>query len=278
MLLALVGLSFPAAACLGSSSPSNNGGDGGSSSGSGSGSGSSSGSGSGSSSGSDGSSGYMPVPLMPSGTGYVAMDTIGIVGAWYAYGDCWGANGAPPGDCETKGMHTEMQCSAITSPTPAGDAGAGFPPNGMGAMCLSGTAAQVIGNPADYSNIFGIGIGLDFNNMGGSKMPYDAASHKVVGFEFDVSGLPASPGQVRVEFPIPATDTSGDSWSYTLPAGSGHVQVLFSQLAPSFMTMNEPMFDPSKVESIQFHVVTVTTAAIPVMNLCVNNLAALVSM
>jgi len=294
MLLSLLGLVLPVTACLNSSSPSGNTGDGGSSSSSGGSSGSSSGSGSGSSSGSSGSSsgssgGFTSVPLTPSGTGYVDNANLGIVGSWYAYGDGWGTDGAPPGDCETKGMHATSACSAITSPLPAagdggadGGASAGFPPNGMGAMCLSGTAAQVVGNPPDYSNIFGIGIGLDFNNMGGNKQPYDATSHKVVGFEFDISGLPAAPGTIRVEFPFPGTDTSGDAYSETVTGGTMHMQILWADanFGPSFtppMGTTEPKFDPSMVESIQFHVVTVTSASIPVTDLCVNNLSALVS-
>jgi hypothetical protein len=293
MLFALVGLTLvtvSSPACLSSSSPSNNNnGDGGSSSGGSSGgsSGSSSGSSSGGSSGSSsGSSGLTSVPLTPSGTGYVDDANLGIVGSWYAYGDCWGTDGAPPGDCESKGMHATNACSSITSPTPSagadGGGATGFPPNAMGALCLTGTAAQVVGNPPDYSNMFGIGIGLDFNNMGGNKQPYDATSHKVVGFEFDISGLPAAPGTVRVEFPFPGTDTSGDSYSETATSGTTHMQIKFADanFGPSFtppMGTTEPKFDPSMVESIQFHVVTVTSASIPVTNLCVSNLAALVS-
>jgi hypothetical protein len=222
------------------------------------------------------------VPLTPTSTGYVDIANLGIVGSWYAYGDGWGANGGPPGDCETKGQHPTSACSSITSPaaTPADGGGAGFPP-ATGGMCLSGTAAQVIGTPPDYSNIFGIGIGLDLNNSGGTKLPYDAASHHVVGFEFDISGLP-SPGTIRVEFPIPGTDASGDAYAETVAPGTTHMKIQWSDTSfgPSFTPpqgTTEPPFDPSKVESIQFHVVTQTSASIPVTSLCVNNLAALVS-
>jgi hypothetical protein len=209
--------------------------------------------------------------------------TLGIVGSWYAYGDGWGPTGGPPGNCESVGMHPTSACSSITSPLPsAGDAGAGFPPNASGAMCLSGTAAQIIGTPPDYSNIFGIGIGLDFNNAGGTKEPYDANAHHVVGFRFTVSGLPAAPATVRVEFPFPGTDASGDAYAETVAPGTTEMTVLWSDatFGPSFtppMGSTEPQFDPSKVESIQFHVVTDAQASIPVTDLCVTNLVALVA-
>ena len=293
----VAGFVLPAVACLsgGSSSPTAFDGGGSSSSGGSSGSGSGSGAtsssgggttssssgGSGSSSGSSGG-GTSTVPLTPTSTGYVDVNALGIVGSWYAYGDGWGDNGGPPGDCETQGNHPSSACSVITSPGPSVvDGGTvGFPPSADG-MCLSGTAAQVIGTPPDYSNIYGIGIGLDLNNMGGNKQPYDAASNDVVGFEFDVSGLPTT-GTVRVELPIPATDSSGDSYSETLAQGTTHMKVLFSDssFAPSFTPPNgttEPPFNPSTVESIQFHVVTQVSASIPVTNFCINNLAAVVS-
>jgi hypothetical protein len=42
------------------------------------------------------------VAIAPDPGGYVApsSNTVGIQGAYYGYGDCWGTNGAPPGDCE----------------------------------------------------------------------------------------------------------------------------------------------------------------------------------
>jgi hypothetical protein len=51
------------------------------------------------------------------------------------------------------------------------------------------------------------------------------------------------------------------------------VTVLFKDLKPAFTLpagTSEPAFDPSQIESIQFHVPTATTAAINVPNLCVS--------
>ena len=272
--------------CLSSTSATS---DGGSTAASGSGSSSGSGSTSGAAEG--GGGGPMATPIPPDPNGFVGPSTnsLGIVGAWYGYGDDWGTNGAPPGDCESKGMHMTSQCSSITFPPaamPGPDGGyvATFPQTTPGSMCLSGTAAQVVGG--DYSTIFGIGIGFDFNNMGGNKQPYAASDHKVVGFSFHIAGVPAGAG-VRVELPTPDTDPSGDSWSRTITADGDYTMDLNTtatdpnSLKASFsMTAMQPAFDPNKIESIQFHIATNTMAAIMVPDssrLCVSNLAALVS-
>jgi len=230
------------------------------------------------------------VPITPDPGGYVGPSTnsIGIQGAWYGYGDCWGTGGAPPGDCENKGMHMTSQCSAITFPPPAvaADAGAdggggAFTQSSPGTMCLSGTAAKVIGTPADYSNIFGIGIGLDFNNQAGVKGVWDAAMNHVVGFTFHLTGVPM--GGVRVEFPTTETDAMGsDSWSITAMSDGDYTANLNTtasdrhHLSPAFtMTGTQPPFKPSSMKSIQFHVATNTTASISVTNLCVSALTAI---
>lgn len=269
----------------GSGSGGGGSGSGGGSSGGGSGGGSSSGGAvdGGSGGSSEAGGGCTTVPLTPTSTGYVDTTSLNIVGAWFAYGDDVGASGAPPGQCVTAGQHPASACSVITSPAPAADGGtASFPQQTPGTMCLSGTAAQVIGTPPDYSNIFGIGIGLDLNNPGGTPATFDATANHVTGFQFKVAGLPA--GTVRVEFPEPATDKTGDAWSYTLTA-AGPVTVRLAsgagpgELSPSFTPptgTTQPPFDPTKLEAIQFHVVTSTTGAVPVSSFCISDLAAIV--
>ncbi len=231
--------------------------------------------------------------ILPDPSGYLgpSSNSVGIQGAWYGYGDCWGTNGAPPGDCETKGMHPSSACSAITFPVPAGtsDAGEGgttsaFTQMTPGTMCLTGTAAKVIGSPADYSNIFGIGIGLDFNNQGGVKAAYDAPANKVTGFSFHVAGVPT--GGIRVEFPTTDTAMTGqDSYAISATADGDYVADLTTatgdahKLTPSFTAtgFTEPAFMANHLLAIQFHVATNTTAAIPVANVCVSNFKAIVS-
>ena len=223
------------------------------------------------------------VPLTPTATGYVDTTSLNIVGAWFAYGDDLGADGAPPGQCVTTGMHTASECSVITSPAAPSDGGmASFPQTMPGVMCLSGTAAKVIGTPPDYSNIFGIGIGLDFNNPSGTPAPYNASTNHITGFQFTVAGLPS--GTVRVELPEPATDATGDAWSYTLTTAGAVTINLQSgtgngDLSPSFtpaMGTTQPPFDPTTVEAIQFHVVTDTSGTIDVSSFCVSDLTAIV--
>jgi hypothetical protein len=233
-------------------------------------------------------------------TGYVSTTALGIQGAWYGYGDGWGTNGAPPGVCEMVGMHPESACSSITFPLPpsASDAGEGgavatFSQTTPGTMCLSGTAAKVLAcvaadttcaPPSDYSNMFGIGIGLDFNNVGGVKMAYDAPTNKVTGFSFHITGVPA--GGISVELPTTDTASMGeDSYHIKVPSDGDYTADLTvgstaSELSPSFTltgTGKEPAFTASDLLSIQFHVVTSTSAAIPVTNMCVSNMTAIVS-
>jgi hypothetical protein len=231
------------------------------------------------------------VSLAPDPNGYLgpASNSVGIQGAWYAYGDDLGNNGAPPGVCETKGMHPANTCSTITFPPPASasDAGDGgltstFPQSTPGTMCLSGTVAKVLGS--DYSNMFGIGIGLDFDNVGGVTMPYNATASHVVGFSFTLSGIPSG-ASVRVELNIPATDANGDAWSLTAMTDGAYTVDLSTAvgdlhgLKPAFtppMGTTQPAFDATKIESIEFQVPSDTTAAIPVAKLCVSNFQAIV--
>jgi hypothetical protein len=226
------------------------------------------------------------VPLTPDSTGNIAPNRVGIAGAWYPYGDGWGVVG-PPGVCETIGMFTPDECSTITSPLPVNSPGAtpgiGFPQNPPGTFCLSGTAAQVIGDPLDYSNIYGIGMGVDLNHANIVKMVYDATAHGVVGFQFDISGLPVNAGdEVRVELPTP--ETSADGFAYwgtslmsPLPGGGKSVRVLFSDLVQLFSSGTPPAFDAARLLSIEFHVPSIVTGATAVSDLCVSNLQAIVS-
>jgi hypothetical protein len=232
------------------------------------------------------------IPLVPDANGFVgpSSNSIGIGGPWYAFGDGWGLNGAPPGVCETTGLHPASACSTITFPPPASpsDAGDGgltstFPQSTPGTMCLSGTAAKVLG--ADYTNMYGIGIGLDFNNQAHLTMPYDATAHNVTGFSFTVSGIPTGAG-LRVELPIPATDATGDAWSFTITTDGTYTVDLSTAagdphgLRPAFApTGTQPPFDATQVESIHFHLPTTALAAtvIPAASpLCVSALQAIV--
>jgi hypothetical protein len=133
--------------------------------------------------------------------------------------------------------------------------------------------------------MFGIGIGVDLNNSGTAKLPYNATMYNIVAFSFHISGIPAGV-TVGVQFPIPATDMSGDAWELNVSADGDYVAELNTMataqsLKPSFTMTGQPAFDPSMIESVQFHIATNITAAIAVPDsarLCVSNFAAVVKM
>ena len=170
-----------------------------------------------------------------------------------------------------------------------------FPPTstvGSQAFCFSGTGATVItrdGASPDYADIYGIGMGLDFNNVDGVKSPYDPLAHTVIGVRFTVTSLGAFP-PIRVEFPTTDTDNVGgsdDPYDFS-PPGPGEYSVYWEDLAnpyPPVVGTNvsylppagttQPVFNPVGLLSIQFHVPTNTAGSVAVTNLCVSNLSML---
>jgi hypothetical protein len=215
------------------------------------------------------------VPLTPRADGSVEGNKVGIVGSWYAFGDGWGSSG-PPGACEIRGMFPTRDCSSIQFPSPQS-----FPQSPPGTFCLTGIAAKVIGSPLNYADIYGIAIGLDFNRSGGVRMSYDATTYHVIGFQFDIAHLPTATGaEVRVELPTFETSAEGyANWGTLapLPKGGQNVQILFSHLGQLFLsTEKPPPFNPAHLLSIQFHVPSIEANAIPVRDLCVSNLQAIV--
>ena len=248
--------------------------------------------------GTGGTGGPTGIVLLPTSTGFVTDATSGIIGAWYSYGDGAGSaanvnsTDSQDSDCIKLGMFTADECSQITTPIP----GQPFMPTDAttGEMCTAGTAAKVLTPPGmptgtpDYSDLFGAGIGLDFNNPGGDagvKMPINLSAYK--GFSFDFSGSMIPIGnKIRVNFPFVGehgTDSpyfaanKTDDHS-TLSTTSTNTVLWADILGPAYLTgqgvTNIPAFDPTMVESIQFQVFTNTGAAIPYA-FCVSNLTLL---
>jgi hypothetical protein len=247
-----------------------------------------------------GGSGAGGIPLTPTNTGFVQDSTSGIIGAWYAYGDSAGpaANTTSTDFADSKcamGGFTATQCSQIVAPIP----GQPFMPTDltMGEMCTNGTAAKVLPPPSnpsgspDYSDLFGAGIGLDFNNPGGDagvmKMPIDLSAYK--GFSFDFSGTMIPIGnKIRVNFPFMGENNGTDSPYFaanstddhsTLSTTSTNVVHWSNIQGPAYLlsqtpAVTPPPFDPTKILSIQFQVFTNTGASIP-YNFCVSNLTLL---
>ncbi|MGC4088353.1 MAG: hypothetical protein QM756_10720 [Polyangiaceae bacterium] len=213
------------------------------------------------------------VVLLADATGYVQNDTIGLKGAWYAYADSISPQGeVGKGSCQTVGMHPSTECSVVKTPA----AGTGFP-NTDSKLCTSGSveAQGTLGGSPDYSNQWGAGIGLDFNNagMGAMKMPFDASSYKGVSFEIDNAPLTG----LRVEFPDQATD--GKSAAYwALEAGwkpspvvKGVNTILWAAVIPPDTTV--PALTTSKLMGIQFHVPVSASAG--EYNFCISKLTLL---
>jgi len=193
-------------------------------------------------------------------------NSLGIQGAFYAYGDSLGMTGAPPGDCQGAGFMTS-QCSAITMTVNATSICA----TGTGAMVINGTD----GTPA-YSQIWGAGIGFDLNSSGGDasvKSPYDAVTHHVVGVSFDIDTVPDAPAQLRVEFPTPAMATAAH---YYIVPDSGHVEARFADAGIFYLNPPDTSpIDASMINSFQWHVATATSAAVP-FAFCLSNIAPIV--
>jgi hypothetical protein len=225
------------------------------------------------------------IDIKPDASGWVQADTntLGIQGAWYSYADSIGKAGAPPGDCQSKGMHTDAECSVVKAPLPGGF------PNTDGKMCTEGTVAKVInlvsgGTGPDYDNVWGAGIALDLNNSGADagnvSSPFNATAKGVVGFSFDIDATPLS--GLRVEFPTPTTTAGANYWG---AAANGNGKYPNSPVKPGTNTIKwadvtspdtakVAAFDATQVLAVQFHVPANTTSSGD-YKFCISNLKAL---
>jgi hypothetical protein len=193
--------------------------------------------------------------------GFVAADSnsLGVQGPWFAYGDNLGDNGMPPGKCQTVGMHTAAECAEVTTP------GMPFAPSDATddqKMCTTGRVENVLmlGAAMDYDNMFGAGIGFEFNNpgMGAVKGSFDAAAKNVIGVSFDIDAPP--PAGIRVEFPDAVTNGKSAAYygavgtSYPKsPLKSGPNTIYWADVT-SPEPAKVPMLDKTKLIGVQFHV------------------------
>ena len=170
------------------------------------------------------------IPLSPDDHGAVHRGDLNIDGHWYAYGDAYDS----PARCTGMGAHLPTQCAEFSKPEPppatdSSTKGASvlvahnrdFPSNGNG-MCTTGSVEALLCAPGvtdckssgsyDYSNMWGAGIGLDFELSDTSRGPWDPESYRVIGIAFDLQilgnesandDLPLT--SLRVEFPIQFT-------------------------------------------------------------------------
>jgi len=176
--------------------------------------------------GTGGATSTADVEITPSDMGWVESvdNELGLQGAWYPYGDQYGV-----AKCLSIGLHLPEECSHITAPNPP--PAMGFPNTG-GKMCTTGATAVILpcktgvttsGCPeSDFSNMWGAGIGFDFNAEkgppagNGAKSTWDPDAHGVVGVSFELDTVPSP--KLRVEFPMRLPDE--EATAVNLPSGS----------------------------------------------------------
>ncbi|HSU39471.1 MAG TPA: hypothetical protein VLJ38_07885 [Polyangiaceae bacterium] len=154
------------------------------------------------------------VEALPDEVGRVDVPEVGVRGQWFAYGD----NSDYPQSCTNIGMHSAAMCSVVTVPPSLPTLNF---PNWDGVLCTKGSVGEAMPctpdipnctTGVDYSNMWGAGIGLDFDLdvSSGQRHPlergrWDARAHHVAGVAFDLmlfdDGGLGGP-HLRVEFPI----------------------------------------------------------------------------
>jgi hypothetical protein len=199
-------------------------------------------------------------------------------------GDGYGTNGAPgTGLCEIPGGHTA--CSTFDSSSPAVP-GMPIPTSTSGGICARGTAAQVVvgsGGTPDYMNIWGAFMAFDLDNPGnggGGKLPFDAPARGVTGISFTIDTPPGN--SMRVEFQTSAspglTDNNPAYWngaiSNSSPVVAGTNTIRWASVGGPMYETNPPAFDPTKLVTIEFAIVTNTLAAVP-FSFCISNVTLL---
>jgi hypothetical protein len=256
--------------------------------------------------------------LQPDSSGWmdamsVEWNDMMINGAWYPYGDQYGA-----AKCTLLGMHPSTDCSIITRPDPLV---MGYPqPEAPGRFCTAGDAAAVLpcdaGLPSrcefcsgcpenDYSTMWGAGIGFDLNSEGGGdpmapKHPWNPDTYSVIGISFemtDTAGMPLAPplGGIRVEIPMELNAEEGAPFGIAAggntdnhPDGAPYwgatdqwpsSPVVAGKNCMTWDKVNAPgmkryMFDKARMLGVQFHVPTNATGR-KMYNFCIQNMTML---
>jgi len=220
--------------------------------------------------------------LTPDTNGIIApgSNSFNVQGTWFTFADGFMGLGAGSGDCQNKGGFMASQCSTV-SPTP----GATFPNSG-GRMCISGVAARVLtgttGMP-DYTNIYGSGLGFQLNGVPDAATPmildttpYNAVQSGVKGLSFVIDNIPSN--GLRVEGTTPPTNFMPAWWNGATtnvsPVVAGTNVIHWTDVTGPMYVTNPPALDTTMVTTIDFHVITNTTAA-GSFNFCISNVTVL---
>jgi hypothetical protein len=207
------------------------------------------------------------------------------MGPWFAFSDAISPNDGLSSDspCVLAG-HPVSACSKVLTPTP----GTAFVPTNLasGMMCTTGVAAKAVdvvgqvGIP-DYSNIYGGGIGMNFNELQGAtnRAAFNFSAAHVVGISFDIDQVPS--GGIRVELPTTSTVQSPAIYqpnsvaNYISPLQTGHNQIRWNQAIYPDYVVNPPLFDPTQLLAVAFHVATSSVGPVSYA-FCISNLSAIV--
>ena len=223
---------------------------------------------------------------------------VAVVGDWYPFGDGVGPNAGigdagtdyTDSECVKNGGFSPESCTQITTPTP----GQPFLPTDpvSNKYCTYGQAAKVLlkdGVP-DYADLWGGGIGLNFNPAGDGGTGGYADLSAYTGIAFDFSGDLVPFQSMRVDFPfLGQHGLDAPYWDGAIRASSPltgttanpqHVEIRWADIGGPFYLMQEAPavdfdgypFDPRAVQAIQFLVFTNTAVATP-YNFCVANLS-----
>jgi hypothetical protein len=222
------------------------------------------------------------IALVTGTDGQLEPNAAGAAGYWWSVGDYYATDGTPgAGNCPTAGFPTTA-CSSITTPIP----GTPFSPDANGSMCTAGTAAQVVfgsDGTLAWSAIWGNMVGVYFAKTDPSLTApagsFDAPAHGITGVAFDVDGnLP--PGRLRLLVGTAENDSNSAYWDgATMSAspfqGPGHYEIRWSEIGgPLYLGADAPPFDPTKIESVAFHIIGNNDAPAP-YDFCISKLVLL---
>ena len=203
-------------------------------------------------------------------------NTVGIQGAFFVLED-----GVKDGAALTDGLpHSDFTADV----DPLEDAGVSkF--SDTSTVCISGTAAKVMAadgttecgfNSGDeacnFDSTWGGGIGLNLNESGGDasvKSTYDATSHGITGFKFNLTG---DVGGATVRFKAVPTGATTDFCNTITTMVPGDVTVNLADILSECWSTGGLPVPLDALESLQWQIVTDNKDAHTVSNFCVNSL------
>jgi len=181
-------------------------------------------------------------------------NVFGIYGSWYFVTDCIATAG------------TGLECTKSDPSLVGPDMKFGWSTSPE-RVCMRGIAPQVANNPVTGMPAYDLqwGAMLGFQLAGGAA--YDAGTHAIYGFRFDITANFEATVRVNIE----SVSTVGVPHFVEIFLPSPNQVVLFEDaLQGSWVTMPTPL-DTSALTSVAFHVYTSAAASRP-FDVCISNL------